>query len=140
MAARTPLRLIIGGGGVVLIGSLFMPWAGGRSGWEFLTATDVFFLIVGIVAVAAATTGGEIGLFRPDVSLNGMADLFSLVASALIAWLLIFEFPAAASRGVGVFVALGASVAIASAAGDYRVLHGASWFPRLERGRSADRE
>jgi len=51
MSGRTPLRLVIGGGGVLLIGSLFMPWARGRSGWELLTTADVFFLIVGIVAL-----------------------------------------------------------------------------------------
>jgi len=132
MAERTPLRLIIGGGGAALVGSLFMPWAGGQSGWEFLATTDIFFLIVGIVALAAAITGGRIGLFRPDVSLNGVADLFSVVSSVLIAWLLIFDFPADTSRGSGVFVALIASLAIAGAAGDYRVLRGASWFPRLD--------
>ena len=131
MSARVPLRLVIGGGGAVLIGSLFMPWARGRSGWELLTTADVFFLIVGIVALAAAITGGRLGVFRPDVSLNGAADLLSLVAIVLIAWLAIIDFPAGASRGAGVFVALAASITIAGAAGDYRPLHGASWFPRL---------
>jgi hypothetical protein len=132
MSARAPLRLVIGGGGAVLIGSLFMPWAPSRSGWELLTTADVYFLIVGIVALAAAITGGRLGLFRPDVSLNGAADLLSLVAIVLIAWLAIFDFPAGASRGAGVFVALAASMAIAGAAGDYRVLRGASWFPPLD--------
>jgi len=132
MSARAPLRLVIGGGGALLIGSLFMPWARGRSGWELLTTADVFFLIVGIVALAAAITGGRFGLFRPEVSLNGAADLLSVVAIVLIAWFAIFDFPAGASRGAGVFVALAASMAIAGAAGDYRVLRGASWFPRLD--------
>jgi hypothetical protein len=131
MSARAPLRLVIGGGGALLIGSLFMPWARGRSGWELLTTADVFFLIVGIVALAAAITGGRFGLFRPDVSLNGAADLLAVVAIVLIAWFAIFDFPAGASRGAGVFAALGASMAISGAAGDYRVLRGASWFPRL---------
>ena len=132
MSGRAPLRLVIGGGGALLIGSLFMPWAHGRSGWELLTTTDVFFLIVAIVALAAAITGGRFGLFRPDVSLNGAADLLGVIAVVLIAWLAIFDFPAGASRGAGVFVALAASIAIAGAAGDYRVLRGASWFPRLD--------
>jgi hypothetical protein len=132
MSARASLRLVIGGGGALLIGSLFMPWARGRSGWELLPAADVFFLIVGIVALTAAISGGRFGLFRPDVSLNGAADLLSVVAIVLIAWFAIFDFPAGASRGAGVFVALAASMAIAGAAGDYRVLRGASWFPRLD--------
>ena len=131
MSERAALRLVIGGGGALLIGSLFMPWARGRSGWELLTTADVFLLIVAIVALAAAITGGRLGLFRPDVSLNGAADLLALVAIVLIAWLVIFDFPAGASRGAGVFVALAASIAIAAAAGDYRVLRGASLFPRL---------
>jgi hypothetical protein len=132
MSSRVPLRLVIGVAGAVLIDSLFMPWAPGRSGWELLSTARIFFLIVGIVALAAAITGGRFGLFRPDVSLNGAADLFGLVAIVLIAWLAIFDFPAGASRGAGVFVALAASMAIAGAAGDYRVLRGASWFPRLD--------
>jgi len=132
MSDRTPLRLVIGGGGALLIGSLFMPWATGRSGWELLTTTDVFLLIVGVVALAAAATGGRIGLFRPDVSLNGAADLFAVVATVVLAWLAIFDFPDGASRGAGIFVALAASVAIAGAAGDYRVLRGAPLFPRLD--------
>jgi hypothetical protein len=132
MTGRAPLRLVIGGGGAVLIGSLFLPWARGRSGWELLTTIDVFFLVVGIVALAAAITGGRVGLFRPDVSLNGAADLLSVIASVLIAWLAIFDFPSGAGRGAGVFVALAAAIAIAGAAGDYRVLRGAPWFPRLD--------
>jgi hypothetical protein len=107
MSGRTPLRLVIGGGGVLLIGSLFMPWARGRSGWELLTTADVFLL-------------------------NGATDLFGVVAIVLTAWLAIFDFPAGSSRGAGVFVALAASMAIAGAAGDYGVLRGASWFPRLD--------
>lgn len=132
MSARPPLQLVIGGAGALLIVALFMPWTSGRSGWELLTTADVLLLIVGIVALAAAITGGRVGLFRPDVSLNGAADVLGLVAIVLIAWLAIFDFPADASRGAGVFVALAASLAIAAAAGDYRVLRGAPWFPRLD--------
>jgi hypothetical protein len=131
MDARTSLRFIVGVGGIALVASLFMPWAGDRSGWEFLTMTDIYFLIVGMVAVLAALTGGQIGVFRPDVSLAGLADLLSLVAAVLLAWLLIFDFPSGVGRGAGSFVALVASLAIAGAVGDYRVFQGAPWFPRL---------
>jgi len=132
MGERTPLRLVIGGGGALLIGSLFMPWERGLNGWELFSTTDIVFLIVGIVALAAAITGGRVGLFRPDVSLNGAADVLALVAIVLIVWLLIFDSPDGVSHGAGIFVALAASLAIAAAAGDYRVLRGASWFPRLD--------
>jgi len=124
--------LVIGAGGAQLIGSLLMPWARGRSGWELLGTTDVFLVIVGVVALVAAITGGRIGVFRPDVSLNGVADLLALVAIVLIAWIAIFDFPGGGSPKAGVFAALAASLAIAGAAGDYRVLRGASWFPRLD--------
>lgn len=133
MSSRAPLQLVIGGGGALLIAALFMPWADDRSGWELFSATDVLMLIVGVVAIAAAITGGRVGVFRPDVSLNGAADVFAVAATIVLAWLAIFDFPDGASREVGLFVALAASIAIAAAAGDYRVFRGASLFPRLDR-------
>lgn len=119
-------QLIAGAGGVLLIASLFLPWAdsqgASQSGWEFSTTSDVFFLIVGLVAIAAAITGGRLGLFRPDVSVNGAADLLGVVATLLLAWLLIFDFPAGADPAIGAFLALIAAIAIMSGAGDYSVL------------------
>jgi hypothetical protein len=120
---------------VLLIVSLFLPWAekGGvsRSGWELWTMADVFFLIAGLCAIAAAITGGRFGLFRPDMSLIAATDLLGLVAIVLTAWLLIFDFPAGADREIGAFLALVAALAIAGGAGDYRPLRGASWFPKV---------
>jgi hypothetical protein len=128
-------HLIAGAGGVLLIVSLFLSWAekGGvsRSGWELWTMADVFFLIAGLCAIAAATTGGRIGVFRPDVSLIGATDLLGVVATVLMGWLLIFDFPAGANRGIGAFLALVAAITIAGGAGDYRPLRGAPWFPRM---------
>ena len=127
-------QLSAGAGGVLLIASLFLPWAdrGGvsRSGWELWTMADVFFLIAGLCAIAAAITGGRVGLFRPDVTLIGATDLLGVVAIVLIGWLLIFDFEGA-DREIGAFVALIAAVTIAAGAGDYRPLRGASWFPRV---------
>ena len=128
-------QLIVGAGAVLLIVSLFLPWAetGGasRSGWELWTMADVFFLIAGLCAIAAAITGGRFGLFRPDVTLIGATDLFGVVATVLIGWLLIFDFPAGADREIGAFLALIGAMTIAGGAGDYRVLRGASWFPKV---------
>jgi hypothetical protein len=128
-------HLIAGAGGVLLIGSLFLPWAGegtvGRTGWELWTMADLFFLIAGLCAIAAAITGGRIGLFRPDLTLMAATDLLALVAIVLIGWLLIFDFPAGSDREVGAFLALAGAITMAGAAGDYRPLHGASWFPRV---------
>jgi hypothetical protein len=117
---------------MVLIVSLFLPWASAgdveRSGWGFSTVA-VFLLIVGLVAIGAAITGGRFGLLRPDLSVNGAADLLGVVATVLIAWLILFDFPKAASREIGAFLALVAAMAVAGAAGDYSTLRGAPLFP-----------
>jgi hypothetical protein len=126
-------QLIAGAGGALLIVSLFLPWADiegvNRSGWELWTMADVFFLIAGVTALSAAVTGGRIGLFRPDLSLNGATDLLGVVSTVLLTWLIVFDFPEGASREIGVFLALIAAIAIMGGAGDYRVLRGGSAFP-----------
>ena len=126
---------VAGAGGAVLIASLFLPWAsadgGDRNGFELLTMGDVFLLIVGLVAIGAALTWGRFGLFRPDMSVNGAADLLAVAATIALAWLILFDFPPGAGREIGVFLALGATIAIAAAVGDYSVLRGAPPFPRL---------
>jgi len=131
-----PGRLIAGAGGVVLIVSLFLPWADAgnadRTGWELWTMADFFLLIVGLAAIGAGITGGRFGVFRPDLSLNGATDLLGVVATILVAGLLLFDFPEGASREIGVYVALISAIAIAGGAGDYSTLRGAPSFPRLQ--------
>jgi hypothetical protein len=140
MTARDAIRpgpgqVIAGVGGVLLIASLFLPWSdtGGvdRSGWELWTMADLFLLIAGLAAIGAAITGGRFGLFRPDLSLNGAADLLGVVTTILIAWLILFDFPQGASREIGVFVALVSAMAVAAGAGDYRTMRGAPLFPPI---------
>jgi hypothetical protein len=127
-------QLICGTGGALLIVSLFLPWASAAdvdlSGWELWTMADVLLLIVGVVAIGAAITGGRFGLFRPDMSLNGAADLLGVVATVLLAWLILFDFPSGASREIGVFLALIGAMAVAGGAGDYATLRGAPLFPK----------
>ena len=127
-------QLVCGTGGALLIVSLFLPWAGAadvdRSGWELWTMADVFLLIVGLFAIGTALTGGRFGLFRPDLSLSGAADLLGVVATVLLAWLVIFDFPDGASREIGVFLALIGAMAVAGGAGDYATLRGAPLFPK----------
>ena len=127
--------LVAGAAGVLLIVSLFLPWAeragASRSGWELWTMADVFFLVAGLCAIAAATTGGRVGLFRPDLSVIAATDLLGLVGTVLMAWLLVFDFPAGAAREIGAYLALVASFAMAAGAGDYRPLRGAPWFTRV---------
>jgi hypothetical protein len=136
MNTTRPGSVIAGAGGVLMIVSLFLPWAsaGGveRNGWELFTTADGFLLIVGLVAIGAALTGGRFGLFRPDMSLNAAADLLGIVAIILLAWLVI-DFPEGAARELGVFLALVAAVVVAGGAGDYTTLRGAPLFPRLGR-------
>ncbi len=131
-----PGQLITAAGGVLLIVSLFLPWAGAegtsKTGFELLTIGDVFLLIVGLVAIAAALTWGRYGLFRPDLSLSGAADLLGVVATILLAWLILFDFPSGASREIGAFLALVAALAIAGGVGDYSTLRGAPLFPRID--------
>ena len=133
---RSPGGLIAGAGGVALIVSLFLPWAGAegvdRSGFELWTMADVFLLIAGFVAIGAAITGGRIGVFRPDMSLNAATDLLGIVSTILMAWVIVFDFPSGAGREIGVFLALGAAMTIAGGAGDYSTLRGAPLFPRLD--------
>ena len=41
-------------GGLLLLGSLFMPWYGGGSGYEVLTVIDILLVLVAAVAIALA--------------------------------------------------------------------------------------
>jgi hypothetical protein len=131
-------QMVAGAGGVLLIVSLFLPWAGAkganRTGFELFTMADAFLLIVALVAFGAALTWGRFGLFRPDMSVNGAADLLGVVATILLAWFILFDFPPGASREIGVFLALVATTAIAGGTGDYSVLRGAPLFPRIDEG------
>ena len=132
-------QLVCGAGGALLIVSLFLPWAEGAaadlSGWEMWTMADVFLLIVGLAAIGMALTGGRFGLFRPDVSLRGAADLLGVVATVLLTWLIFFDFPEGAGREIGVFLALIGAMAVACGAGDYATLRGAPLFPKTPEGR-----
>lgn len=133
-------QAICGAGGIGLIVSLFLPWADfgevSTSGWELWTTADAFYLIAGVTAIAMALTGGRFGLFRPDLSLRGAADLLGVVATLLLAWLMLFDFPDA-SREIGSYLALVSAIAIMGGAGDYATLRGAPAFPRTDAPGSA---
>jgi hypothetical protein len=138
MSKPGPGQLIAGAGGVLLIVSLFLPWAdaGGvsRNGWELWTMADVFLLIAATMAIFALVTGGRIGLFRPDLSVNGAADLLGVVSTVLLTWLVFFDFPSGAGKETGVYLALIGAVAIMGGSGDYSVFRsGSKAFPSTER-------
>jgi hypothetical protein len=125
-------RLLAGVGGALLVASLFLPWsdtAGAtQDGWQTLSVWDVFLAITGVCGIAAAITGGRFGFFRPDLSFNGMTDIFGVVATILIAWLILFDFPPGVSREVGLYLGLVGAAAVATGAGDFRVR---SLFPEV---------
>src|SRR3954447_26157771 len=124
-------RLVAAAGGVLLIVSLFLPWSSvngvTRTGWETVSVWDVFVLITGVCGITAAVTGGRFGFFRPDISFNAMTDMFGVVLTILVTWLILVDFPSGASREVGVYLALAGAAVTATGAGDFRP---ASLFPR----------
>jgi hypothetical protein len=105
-------QMIAGGAGVLLFIFLFLPWFGDVSGWEGQSSTDVYMLITAVVAVGAALTAGQ-GLSLPGVTMNGATALLGGVATTLLIWLIVFDFPEGASRGIGIFLSLLAAAAIA---------------------------
>ncbi len=128
-------RLVTGAGGALLIASLFLPWAEVHgstvTGWELWTTADVLFVLTGGVAIAVAVTGGRYGLFRPDLSLRGAADLLGIASTLLIGWLILFDFPPDAGYEPGTFLALLLAFAISCGAADWSVVRGAPMFPAL---------
>jgi hypothetical protein len=123
-------RLLAGAGGVLLVVALFLPWAGDRDGWELLRAFDALIVIVAVCGIAAALSGGRIGFFRPDVSLNGAADMLAVAAAIALGWAMLFDYPSGASPRGGAYLALAGAIAVATGAGDFKVK---SLFPRPPR-------
>jgi hypothetical protein len=102
--------MIAGVAGAALIVSLFLPWFGDISGWEGQSSTDIYMLITGVVAIAGALS---IGFNFPGVTASGATALLGAVATILLLWLVIFDFPEGADRGAGIIIALIAAAAIA---------------------------
>jgi hypothetical protein len=103
---------IAGIGGVLLFIFLFLPWFGEGnfelSGWEGQSSTDIYMLIVAIVAVAAALAGPN--ELVPGVTLNGAAALLGGVATIQLIWLSFFDGD---GREYGMYLSLLAAIAIA---------------------------
>ena len=103
---------IAAAGGVLLFIFLFLPWFGDISGWEGQSSTDVYMLITAGVAVGAAVTGG--GDTRiPGVTKDGATALLGAVATVLLVWLIVFDFPEGVDRGIGIILSLVAAAMIA---------------------------
>jgi hypothetical protein len=105
-------QLIAGGAGVLLFIFLFLPWFGDFSGWEGQSSTDIYMLITAVIAVATALTAGG-GFYLPGVTLNGATALLGGVATILLIWLVVFDFPEGEDRGIGIILSLIAAAGIA---------------------------
>lgn len=129
------IRVGVGVAGSALAISGFLPWSDSdgveATGWDVASGPAALGLIAGVVAVAAAATGGRIGLFRPDVSVRGAADVLGVASSVVLACVVLFDLT---DPAYGAFVALVAAVVVMGLSGDYRVLRGAPAFPSLSRG------
>ena len=121
--------------GAVLIASLFFPWAegagSGQSVWDVEAGVGALALLAGLIGIAAAAMNGRVGVFRPDVSSSGAADLFGVGTSVAVGAFLLFGLPSGAGVGAGALLALGAAAVQAFACADWRVLRGAPAFPRV---------
>jgi hypothetical protein len=108
-------KLIVGIGGLMLFGFLFLPWFGAGSGnltgWEGQTTTDIYLLITAMVAVAAALPETR-AILVPGVTMSGGATLLGGVATVLLIWLAFIDFPSAETHKVGVYLALVAAIVI----------------------------
>lgn len=99
-------------GGVLLAICLFLPWFGDISGWEGQSSTDIYMAITAGVAIGAALTGpGATSI--PGVTKSGATALLGGVALILVLWLVIFDFPDGADRGIGILLSIVATAAIA---------------------------
>jgi hypothetical protein len=134
-------RVVAGVSGAGLLIAPFLPWAESgdslATGWQMSSGFSVLAILAGLVAIAAAATGGRIGFFRPDVSLKGAGDLFGVTTTAVVACVMFLDMPAGAAPAYGAVIALAGAIAVATVCGDYSVLRGAPAFPRLGSGGDA---
>jgi hypothetical protein len=103
---------IAGAGGVLLVICLFLAWFDPLSGWESFNAFDVYLLITAAIAILWAVAGeGPTNL--TGVTRHGAAALLGVIGLVLVLWVLIFDFPEGADRGIGILLAIPATGAIA---------------------------
>ena len=108
-------HLVAGAGGFFLFVFLFLPWFGvgqvTQSGWEGQSTTDIYLLITAVIAVFTAATAGR-GMVLPGMTTNGATTPLGGVASILLLWLIVFDFPGGADRKIGLYLSFLAAVAI----------------------------
>lgn len=107
-------QMIAAAGGLVLIISLFLSWAegafgGSASAWELFSGMDIILLIIALIAIAV----GAVRAAEASVNLPGSSDLGAFVLGILaLGWVFGFVLETS-SAGIGAWLALLATVAIA---------------------------
>ena len=96
---------IAAAGGVLLLIALFLPWFSDFSGWESLTATDIYLFITAGVAIGAPLAPGN-DTAIPGVTRTGGMTLLGGVSLVVLLWLLLFDWPDGADREIGSLLAL----------------------------------
>jgi uncharacterized membrane protein HdeD (DUF308 family) len=108
---------VAGLSGLVLLVALFLPWysddAGSRSGWESLGALDVVLAVVALSAVAIPVVTALERVPAVPLAHQSLTTLIVLLALALVLIRVLNMPDWADEREWGLWVALGATLAIA---------------------------
>jgi hypothetical protein len=112
---RAPQQLIVGIGGVLLFGFLFLPWFGetgvpSETGWEGQSSTDIYVLITAAVAFGMALAGGGRAIV-PGLTVNGATALLGGVGTILLLWLALGG--SGHDNKIGLYLSVVAAAAIA---------------------------
>ena len=110
-----PQEWLAGVFGVVLLGSLFLDWFGGRSGWQALAVLDV---VLALTAVSALGLLAVTVAHRTQAVSTGAASMIGLTAIVGSVWLLVRVAapPDGAERDVGLWIGLAACLGLTGAA------------------------
>ena len=100
--------------GLVLLGSLFVDWFGGSSGWQALAVLDI---LLALTAVAALGLAAITAAHRTQAVPTGLASLIGLVAMVTSVWLALRVTwpPDGAGRDTGAWVGLAACLGLTGA-------------------------
>jgi hypothetical protein len=107
-----PAELLAGGAGLALLAALFMPWFGGADGWEALTVIDLLLAITGAAAVALPVISASNSKTDAPITATALTVLAAGVSSLLV-FVRLLDPVGQGSRRTGLYLALGASLAIA---------------------------
>ncbi len=110
-----PPELIAGVAGLALLAALFLPWFGAADGWEALTVLDLLLAVVGAAAVALPLISASNAKTDVPITATALTVIGGGIASLLVL-LRLLDPVGEGSRRTGLYLALGASLAIAAGA------------------------